>query len=167
MDRFSSMLRVVCTRLCAVLMDHELDARPNKLMLKKKRNIYHNSSSSISIWCIYRRASMHAYASSGTVTPTFTSTLQKRWTARSYSSPKLSRQQFFFFLRCQVAKTIAIMIGSHGNHTAKSRRLWATASDVAEAICMRSASSLLVLRSEPWLERDQMSWFKLITTSRN
>lgn len=41
------------------------------------------------------------------------------------------------------------------------------ASDVAEAICMRSVSSLLVLRSEPWLERDQMSWFKLITTSTN
>lgn len=40
---------------------------------------------------------MHAYASSGTVTPTFTSTLQKRWTARSYSSPKLSGQQFFLF----------------------------------------------------------------------
>lgn len=51
MDRFSSMLRVVCTRLCAVLMDHELDARPNKLMLKKKETFittaHHQSLSGV------------------------------------------------------------------------------------------------------------------------
>lgn len=53
------MLRVVCTRLCAVLMGHELDARPNKLMLKKKKK-HLSQQLIINLYLVYLHEGEHA-----------------------------------------------------------------------------------------------------------
>lgn len=139
MDPFSSMRRVLCTWLNVVLMDHELDARPSKLMLQK--HIYHNSSSSISLFFIHTRASgacMHTLFS-GTVTPTYTGMFHNFWTARYYSSPNRGDGSFLLSRCCQVTKNDRNSNWFSWKPHSELWCLWTMVNDMAEAICMSNA----------------------------